>query len=569
VAFFRKSRRPAGLPRSPFRGFFWIALLGFLAMAGFGIQEIVTEMRAGRWPQVPCEIQCSGVSEQSRGGSPGFIVTVRYTYQWEGRIYISDHIRIKPELIHSSVADAEARAAKFPKGARLQCHVNPANPREAILECSPDYVALAISPFLLVIWALYERTALADWFERQRWSRRGTGRQPITANRALRRAKAKPLVVGLLGLAMSLAFAGFLWVWPWREQRAAHAWQATPCKILHAGVVTETTHQGGRFFKPQVVYQYEFQGVPHKGSQLDFSADMDFNYARIRKLVRAYHAGETSTCFVNPANPGQAVLRRRFRADPFFSLFTAGFLGLSVFLIVQGLPRKPRLSTVNPWEDNKGGEAVPAGEKRLQPEIQAAPRLALSLIGLVPCVGFAVWLLHACWQSLRQGGLDLLPLLYGCGAAVGAFFCAKYAWRYGRSLSRRGPSLKLTPAIITPGQSFSVEWEWPREARNPAFRLCLEGVEAVRMLSEVATQHGPSREEKTQEWVFFTMPLTAGEHPETSAFGQARGVLPPLTMHSFEGLKTKVLWRIRADFPEPGAASLKYKVVVRPPLPGV
>jgi hypothetical protein len=384
----------------------------------------------------------------------------------------------------------------------------------------------------------------------------------------LGRAKGKPLIVGVLGLVMSTIFASFLWVWPWLQLRASRAWPETPCTILQVGVVTETTHQGGRFFKPQVVYQYDFAGETHKSSQLDFSADMDFNYAQIRKLVRIYYVGQSTTCFVNPAQPGQSVLRRRFRADPFFSFFTAGFMGLSTFLIIQGMPWKPKPSTVSPWETGAVQSGASSGETTLKPDIQPAPMLALSVLGLLVCLAFATWLLHASWQSLGQGGVDILPLLYGCAAAVGVFFSAKYALRFARDWRHRGPILKLTPATITPGQPFTVEWEWPREVRDPAFRLFLEGVEAVRVMSEIPTQHGPSKDEKTQEWVFFTLPLTPGERPETSAFGQARGELPPLTMHSFEGLKTKILWRVRADFPQPGALSRKYKVVVRPPIPG-
>ena len=538
-------------------------------MAGFGIHEIIAELQAGRWPTAPCEIKSSGVSESPGSRSSGFVATVRYTYQWEGHTYFSDKIRIKPELIHSDVADAEARAAKFPKGARMQCHVNPANPREAILESRPDYILLALSPFLLAIWALYERVAIADWFERRSQSRLGTGKLPITANRAFKRTRTMPLVVGVLGLAVTTVFAVFLWILPWIQQRTSLSWQSVPCTITRVGVVTETTHQGGRFFKPQVVYEYEYVGEHHKSNRLDFSADMDFNYSRIRALVQSYRVGETNLCFVNPSSPTQAVLLRRFRADPFFSLFTAGFIGLSLFLIIQGLAWRPVIPSACPWEAVEARSAARPDESRLQPEIQPLPRFALSLIGLVACLAFALWLLGASWQSMRQGGVDILPLLYGIGAVVGAFFSAKFAWHFGRDLRHRGPILKLNPASITPGQSFNVEWEWPQQVRNPAFRLFLEGVESVRVMTEIPTQHGSSREEKSREWVFFSLALTRGEHPETSAFGQTRGELPLLTMHSFEGLKTKVLWRVRADFPQSGNFSRKYKVIVRPPRPNL
>jgi predicted dithiol-disulfide oxidoreductase (DUF899 family) len=50
------------------------------------------------------------------------------------------------------------------------------------------------------------------------------------------------------------------------------------------------------------------------------------------------------------------------------------------------------------------------------------PWLFLSFLGLGLCLGFACWLLHASWQSLCQGGLDLLPLLYeSTGVAISHF----------------------------------------------------------------------------------------------------------------------------------------------------
>ncbi len=563
MAWFKESPASAWRPRSPFGWFFWVALLGFFALAGLGLQEIVTELQTARWPEAPCEILSSGVARQVRS-SVGFVAEVRYRYEWQGHSYVSDKIRLKQELIHSDVADAEARAAKFPKGARLKCHVNPANPRVAVLQSDPDYIVLVISPFLLVIWALVERVALADWFERRRMARRGPGKLPLTANRALRRARTRPLLVGVLGLLLVLTFASFGWIYPWTRQRSAGSWQTIPCSILEVGVVGETSHQGGRSFRPQVLYQYEFAGQLHKSSKLDFSADMNFSYARTRRLLRGYRPGQTATCFVNPAQPTQAVLVRRFRTDPFLNLFIAGFLGLSAFLIIQGLPRRGKLRNPNPWQTEPANAAA-APSLKLRPDTAPAPRLALSAAGVIAGCALAAWLLAPSWQSLRRGEFDILPLLYGLGAAIGAGYCLKCVWRYGRDVRRPGPVLKLAPAAIVPGEPFSVEWEWPRQARQTGFRLFLEGVESVQVMSEIATQHGASRDEKTQKWVFFNLPLTSGETFETSAFGQARGTLPPLTMHSFEGSKTKVLWRVRAEFAEPRGLSREYKVVVRPP----
>ena len=101
-----------------------------------------------------------------RYGEYRYVPWLRYRYIVSGRVYMSERIHLEPELTYDTFTSAESRLAAFPAGMKTICHVNPADPTQAVLQSKPDYVLLCISPFLLVIWALHER--VADWWVERR-----------------------------------------------------------------------------------------------------------------------------------------------------------------------------------------------------------------------------------------------------------------------------------------------------------------------------------------------------------------------------------------------------------------
>jgi len=137
-------------------------------MAGIGLRGILAELQAGRWPIISCEILENRVTREMRHGEYRYVPFLRYRYIIAGRVYTSERIHLDPELTYDTFASAKSRLAAYPAGRKMLCHVNPANPAQAVLESKLDYVALCLSPFLLVIWALRERVALADWWRKRK-----------------------------------------------------------------------------------------------------------------------------------------------------------------------------------------------------------------------------------------------------------------------------------------------------------------------------------------------------------------------------------------------------------------
>ena len=106
----------------------------------------------------------------------------------------------------------------------------------------------------------------------------------------------------------------------------AQSWQATPAKILRAELVS---HPGrhGETYRTTAEYAYTFGGERHIGKRVCWGAGGDnigsFQHDVYRELQSHRETGQPFRCFVNPADPSQAVLYRDLRPELMVVLCTA------------------------------------------------------------------------------------------------------------------------------------------------------------------------------------------------------------------------------------------------------
>jgi hypothetical protein len=85
-------------------------------------------------------------------------------------------------------------------------------------------------------------------------------------------------------------------------------WKKTPCTIL--GSEIQERGENEEPFAFTVRYQYTYAGQSYTGSRYRRSDWTSGSYSETQRLVQKYPAGLSVFCYVNPKNPGQAVLRR-------------------------------------------------------------------------------------------------------------------------------------------------------------------------------------------------------------------------------------------------------------------
>lgn len=152
----------------------------------------------------------------------------------------------------------------------------------------------------------------------------------------------------LVGMGLFLACAGLLFTWVlWRAHTRAEetrSWVETPCRIVGSVVSSERPSPNSNMsYQAEVRYLYEFAGQSRTGTRVKRVDGATTHEDRARSVVEAYPVGSAMVCFVNPAVPDEAVLKRGSRGALysiwFPLLFVVGGLGMALNA-VQGPPQK-------------------------------------------------------------------------------------------------------------------------------------------------------------------------------------------------------------------------------------
>jgi hypothetical protein len=110
----------------------------------------------------------------------------------------------------------------------------------------------------------------------------------------------------------------------------ASDWVATPCTVIASDIKVNPSADG-LTTGIAIVYAYEFQGKTHQSDRYDFvTVFSNTNDAMKWDVVRANPPGKQTVCFVNPANPVEAVLQRGWTAEMLWGLAPVPFVLLGV-----------------------------------------------------------------------------------------------------------------------------------------------------------------------------------------------------------------------------------------------
>jgi len=203
--------------------------------------------------------------------------------------------------------------------------------------------------------------------------------------------------VGLCCLGMMVAVAGAMG-WDFVEAVRSRFWRETPCRILESHVAQEPFSRKVMHFVLKVEFSYSFEGREYRSSRYSTGqhpGSTDVQVAE-RAAVR-YPAGAQATCYVNPRQPGEAVLVRGQIWGAIMLLGPLVILGLmtheSIFAWFEQRRRRVHVEHGLPFSD--GNEAV-----------QTDGRMVLfALLGLVVGVfflGFCIGAPLRHWWQARQ-----------------------------------------------------------------------------------------------------------------------------------------------------------------------
>ncbi len=384
------------------------------------------------------------------------------------------------------------------------------------------------------------------------WPESDDGR-PL-ASKAERSKRGKFVVYIFFSIFAIAGFVGayFLLVLPAKNVIAARSWVETPCKVLSAQVKSHRDSDGTTY-SIDISYQYEFNGKTFTSDRYNFMGGSSSGRSGKQAVVDKYRKAKNPVCFVNPDNPGQAVLVRGFQLTMLFGLIPLVFVAVGIGGIV-GIARKskrriiskgaraaewlPETKTARP-DDNiyAAGGADSAGPVILRAKSSRLAKLLVLIIfaafwnGVVSV--FVVDIVRGFLKGRPQWGAAAfisIFVLVGLGVIIAVIH---------QFLALFNPRAKLTlsSAQIPLGSTVQLTWETlGRVSRISELVITLQAREECRYQRGTKTY--------TDKNTFFTFQLAQTTNPAEMSYGEVGFAVPAETMHSFTADNNKIIWSL-------------------------
>jgi hypothetical protein len=315
VEIVRSASNPKALSRAAgfvFAPFFVLGLF-FVVMI---VREAIASAATYTWQSVPCQIIESKVQESS-SPSPWFSY-LRYTW--------STGESIRSSRPFETYREAVGFTRRWPAGSRATCYLDPRDPAGALLERKgTGLVLLLFLPIPLLFVFIGAAGFYSVVFRVQPKPRVWQASNPVAGRRF---AAALLIVVGLV------LFMAFL-LGPVRHAISARSWRTQECKILRSEIRRQATSKGSDRYSPQILYSYAVDEHERRSDTYSFFEYPAGGWASAQRITSRYRRGSTVSCYVNPADPDDATLKR----DPSLG-WLIGLLPIAI--LAGGLAAWPR-----------------------------------------------------------------------------------------------------------------------------------------------------------------------------------------------------------------------------------
>jgi len=358
-----------------------------------------------------------------------------------------------------------------------------------------------------------------------------------------RKAKGRGCLIpfGLVFAGMGSVFLWMLFLQPLLGTLRSSGWKEVPCTVISAKLASKSDSNGATY-EIEVQYRYVFDSVPYSGDRYGFSKGSSSSRGWRQKAVSKLQPGSTASCWVNPANPSEAVLHRGLTPDAWFVFLPLIFVGVGVGVMIAGI----RSGSRGRQAARKVVEmtAPLAGSSKV---MQTGTRTMLRFLGIFAAAVFwngMVWFMAS--KAMGSGGppkwFVAIFLIFGLLIVWGAVHAF---------LALFNPKVMITmnPAAAQLGQMLGIRWEILGRTQNiSALVITLEGREKASYRRGTDTVTVTSVFEKivlldTPDVRLLPNDSLAGR----GLAGTVEITIPDASMHTFRASNNQVCWVLKLN----------------------
>jgi hypothetical protein len=527
--------------------FFGVFLAMGLLFTALLAREVAKTLRPWFWTKADCVIIESKV-RQGTGDAEGrwlAEITYRFDDPTTGRAQTSS--RVNAHGLGSGNGFEDAGTAhrlvrRFPADSRAICYAQGSGSGEVVLLRKTPWVVLTLL-FPLIFVAIGGGGIFAMW-----WWRGSKTAKPKARSQQPSAARAALFVRGFFLLFFLIgAGAGYgFFIKPAWKIAQAKSWPTIPCEIVRSGVKTKSDSDGDTH-RVDIHYRYEIAGEPLDGNRYSFFGGSSSGYREKRAIADRYQPGSRVTCFVNPADPTDAVLDRGFVGELWFGLIPAVFcaVGLLGFLFI-----KPKAGALADATGLPTAPAMEAGSVKLKAQATPLGKFLVVFFFAALWNGMVAFLfvkMHQVpWWFKGIFGVAGLAILSG---AVHQFL----------ALFNPRPILTVNGQALPLGGELQLDWRFRGNARRiRRLRIFLCGRE------EATYRRGTDT--TTDRHTFAELELFNDTDAAALASGQASVTIPADSMHTFLAPNNKIVWslHVKGEIPKWPDVDEEFPITVLP-----
>jgi Protein of unknown function (DUF3592) len=353
------------------------------------------------------------------------------------------------------------------------------------------------------------------------------------------------LVVAFLGIfvTVGIAIGYFLSFRPLYLVYQARSWTAADCEVISSRVAAS-----GKTSRPDIQYRYRIADRSYTSDRYNFMTGSTSD-STVADTVERHGPGTRFQCYVDPADPTQAVINRDVTYWYYFGLvFFVGFAGIPLlvgtFVLRQHTAtRSARQMADMPLpmrelDDRSIGTVIDLGPVVLQPTASPMGKLITATIVCLIWNGIVAAFTYFEIQGFRSGDganwfLAIFLLLF---QIVGIALIVSVPYQM-LALANPRPTITLSRATLPIGGGVPFEWQLTGKAsRVSRLVVTLKGRE------EASYRRGTDTHTDTHE--FHTDVVVDATDPMTIERGNGTIRIPAATMHSFSANNNKILWTL-------------------------
>ena len=512
------------------RVFLTLFFLVFFAMGclftGFVVKQVSRDASAYSWERTECVILESSVAD--KGGKTPYVFEVSYQYEWKGKTYGSRQYSTQTPSF-SDYGGAQSLAERYRADTKAICYINPKAPHDAVLQRANLWLALFV--FLPLIFVVVGAGGI--YFVWKSARSEPFSKEMLTKPRAL--GPKAGVALYILFLLIGSVISYFIPIRPVMRILQAREWNARPCTVVSSRVQSHDSDDGTTY-SVKILYAYEVNGREYKANRYNFVGGSSSGYSGKAAIVKQHPPGSQKVCYVNPADPTDAVLRPGFTPMLWFGLIPLSFVAFG-FVGVVGAIRKARAPTTPPG----GTRPHRTGTVTLKPRYSPRAKCLGGLIASIFWNGIVSVFVYQAVEMWRTGNggfnkwfltLFLIPfVLVGLGL-IGFTIHSLFGLFSPRA------ELRVSSDAVALGDSIEVQWQiGGRVEKVRDLQLTLEG--------RRETEEGSGDDRRTKTDVFYKANIAHVTNWSDIKSGKANCAVPPDKMPSDNDGDHEIIWVIR------------------------